>query len=75
MKKVVVTGIGLVTPVGNDVKTTWENLINGVSGINKISAFDVSSYDTQIAAEVKNFNLENIHPRKKKDGYICSVCN
>ncbi|MGC8977024.1 MAG: beta-ketoacyl-ACP synthase II [Candidatus Ratteibacteria bacterium] len=66
MKKVVVTGIGLVTPIGNDVKTTWENLINGVSGIDKITSFDVSSYDTKIAAEVKNFNFENIHPKEKR---------
>jgi len=66
MKKVVVTGIGLVTPIGNDVKTTWENLINGVCGVGKISYFDTSSFDTQIGAEVKNFNLENIHPKEKR---------
>ncbi|MCM8818746.1 MAG: beta-ketoacyl-ACP synthase II [Candidatus Omnitrophica bacterium] len=66
MKRVVITGIGLVTPVGNDVKTTWENLINGVSGVDRIKSFDVSIYDTQIGAEVKNFNLENIHPKEKR---------
>ncbi|HOK56850.1 MAG TPA: beta-ketoacyl-ACP synthase II [bacterium] len=66
MKRVVVTGVGLVTPVGNDTKTTWENLINGVSGVDKITAFDVSSYDTKIGAEVKNFTLENIHPKEKR---------
>ncbi|MCM8804246.1 MAG: beta-ketoacyl-ACP synthase II [Candidatus Omnitrophica bacterium] len=66
MRKVVVTGIGLVTPIGNDVKTSWENLINGVSGIDKITSFDASMYDTKIAAEVKNFNLENLHPKEKK---------
>ncbi|MCM8772895.1 MAG: beta-ketoacyl-ACP synthase II [Candidatus Omnitrophica bacterium] len=66
MKKVVVTGIGLVTPIGNDVKTSWENLINGVSGVDKIKSFDASSYDTQIGAEVKNFQLENVHPKEKR---------
>ncbi|MFN4227605.1 MAG: beta-ketoacyl-ACP synthase II [Candidatus Ratteibacteria bacterium] len=66
MRRVVVTGLGLVTPIGNDLKTTWENLINGVSGVDKIKSFDVSSYDTQIGAEVKNFNLENIHPKEKR---------
>ncbi|MCM8785359.1 MAG: beta-ketoacyl-ACP synthase II [Candidatus Omnitrophica bacterium] len=66
MKRVVVTGLGLVTPVGNDLKTTWENLINGVSGVDIIKSFDVSSYDTKIGAEVKNFNLENIHPKEKR---------
>jgi len=66
MKRVVVTGVGLVTPVGNDTKTTWENLLKGVSGVDKISSFDVSSYDTKIGAEVKNFNLENVHPKEKR---------
>ncbi|MCM8767787.1 MAG: beta-ketoacyl-ACP synthase II [Candidatus Omnitrophica bacterium] len=66
MKRVVVTGLGLVTSIGNDVKTTWENLINGISGVDKIKSFDVSSYETQIGAEVKNFNLENIHPKEKR---------
>jgi len=66
MKRVVVTGVGLVTPIGNDTKTTWANLLKGVSGIDKISSFDVSSYDTKIGAEVKNFNLENIHPKEKR---------
>lgn len=66
MRKVVVTGIGLVTPLGNDVKTTWENLLKGVSGVDVIKSFDVTNYDTKIGAEVKNFNLENIHPKEKR---------
>jgi 3-oxoacyl-[acyl-carrier-protein] synthase II len=66
MRKVVVTGIGLVTPLGNDVKTSWNNLINGKNGIGKITSFDVSRYDTKIAAEVKNFSLENVHPKEKR---------
>jgi 3-oxoacyl-[acyl-carrier-protein] synthase II len=66
MRKVVVTGIGLVTPLGNDVKTTWDNLINGKNGIGKITSFDVSRYDTKIAAEVKNFSFENVQPKEKR---------
>ncbi len=66
MKRVVVTGLGLVTPLGNDVKTSWNNLINGKNGISKITSFDVSQFDTKIAAEVKNFSLENIHPKEKR---------
>jgi len=66
MRRVVVTGIGLVTPLGNDVKTSWDNLINGKNGIGKITSFDVSRYDTKIAAEVKNFSLENVHPKEKR---------
>jgi 3-oxoacyl-[acyl-carrier-protein] synthase II len=66
MRRVVVTGIGLVTPLGNDVKTSWDNLINGKNGIGKITSFDVSGHDTKIAAEVKNFSLENVHPKEKR---------
>ncbi|MCS7181137.1 MAG: beta-ketoacyl-ACP synthase II, partial [bacterium] len=66
MRKVVVTGIGLVTPLGNDVKTSWQNLVEGKSGVDKISYFDVTSYDTKIGAEVKNFTLENIPVKEKR---------
>lgn len=66
MKRVVVTGLGLVTPLGNNLKTSWENMINGKCGIDKIYSFDISKYETQIAAEVKNFELENVHPREKR---------
>ena len=66
MKKIVVTGLGCVTPVGNDLRTTWENLINGVSGIDTIKSFEVSEFDTKIGAEVKNFEIDFIHPREKR---------
>lgn len=55
-RRVVVTGLGAVTPLGNDVRTYWENLLAGVSGIKRISAFDASDLAVQIAGEVKNFN-------------------
>ena len=52
-KRVVVTGLGLVTPVGNDVPTTWGALLAGSSGVDHITRFDVSNLDVRIAAEVK----------------------
>lgn len=57
MKRVVVTGLGAVTPVGNDIPTFWENLSNGVSGIGLIHHFDPSGYKSKVAAEVKDFDI------------------
>ena len=56
MRRVVVTGLGAVTPVGNDVQTTWDSLINGRSGIDFIKKFDTSDLKVTIAAEVKDFD-------------------
>jgi len=56
MRRVVVTGLGAVTPVGLDVQTTWNNLINGVHGIGKITRFDTEGYKATLAAEVKDFD-------------------
>ncbi len=58
-KRVVITGIGAVTPLGNDVQTTWQNLVKGQSGIRPITIFDASKYPVKIAAEVKDFNFCN----------------
>ncbi|GIO40481.1 MULTISPECIES: beta-ketoacyl-ACP synthase II [Paenibacillus] len=55
MKRVVVTGLGAVTPIGNTVNEFWENIKQGKVGINKITKFDTTSYKVKIAAEVKNF--------------------
>ena len=55
-RRVVVTGIGLVTPLGTGVQTTWDALLQGASGISRISSFDASAYACQIAAEVKDFD-------------------
>ncbi|MCH7816611.1 MAG: beta-ketoacyl-ACP synthase II [Proteobacteria bacterium] len=55
-RRVVVTGLGLITPVGNDVATAWDALKNGQSGINTISHFDVSGFTTQIGGSVKDFD-------------------
>ena len=56
LKRIVVTGLGAVTPLGNDVETTWNALINGVSGAGPITLFDASLFKTQFACEVKNFD-------------------
>ncbi|MEW6233130.1 MAG: beta-ketoacyl-ACP synthase II [Chloroflexota bacterium] len=56
MKRAVVTGLGTVNPLGNDVKTTWEGLVAGRSGIGPITRFDPTPYETRIAGEVKDFD-------------------
>lgn len=65
LKRVVVTGLGALTPVGNDVATTWENLKAGVSGAGPITHFDASKFKTQFACEVKNFNASDFIDRKE----------
>ncbi|MCK4350090.1 MAG: beta-ketoacyl-ACP synthase II [Candidatus Krumholzibacteria bacterium] len=55
-RRVVATGIGLVSPCGNTVEESWRNILSGKSGIDRISAFDASAYDSQIAGEVKDFD-------------------
>lgn len=65
LKRVVVTGLGAVTPIGNDVETTWNNAINGVSGAGPITHFDASKFKTQFACEVKNFNGEEYFDRRR----------
>jgi 3-oxoacyl-[acyl-carrier-protein] synthase II len=55
-RRVVITGIGMITPIGNNVENTWTSLVEGVCGVGKITLFDASNFTTQIAAEVKNFN-------------------
>src|SRR5260370_26409588 len=55
-RRVVITGLGTITPLGNDLETFWSNLKNGVSGIRRIEAFDTSGYDCQIAGEVRDFD-------------------
>lgn len=56
MRRVVVTGMGALTPIGNDVDTFWNNIISGVCGIGRITKFDTSEYKVKIAAEVKDFD-------------------
>ncbi len=64
-RRIAITGIGMVTPVGNDAATTWKNLRDGRSGAAAIQSFDARGFSTQIGAEVKGFNPEEvIHDRK-----------
>lgn len=65
LKRVVVTGLGAITPVGNNVKETWESLVNGVSGARPITLFDASKFKTQFACEVKNFVPEEHFDKKE----------
>lgn len=65
LKRVVVTGLGAITPIGNDVETTWENAKKGVSGAGPITHFDASKFKTQFACEVKNFDGNALFDRKK----------
>jgi beta-ketoacyl-acyl-carrier-protein synthase II len=55
-RRVVVTGLGVISPVGNDVKTAWGNLVRGQSGLQEITKFDVSRYEAKAAGEVRDFN-------------------
>ncbi len=65
LKRVVVTGLGVISPLGNDANSTWEAAVNGVSGAGSITHFDASKFKTQFACEVKNFNAEDYMDRRK----------
>jgi len=65
MKRVVVTGLGVITPVGNDVDSFFSNLVKGVCGIDYITRFDTSEYKVKIAAEVKDFNILDYVPKNE----------
>ena len=65
LKRVVVTGLGALSPIGNDVATTWENARNGVSGAAPITRFDASKFKTQFACEVKDYNPADHFDRRQ----------
>lgn len=66
-KRVVITGLGAITPIGKDVKETWEGIKNKKCGIDEISVFDTTNYKTKLAAEVKNYDpLEYLDPKQAK---------
>ena len=72
-RRVVVTGLGIVSPVGSSIDKAWGNIKNGVSGIRKISSFDTASFPVHFGASVKNFDITTIIPRKeakKMDTFI-----
>lgn len=65
LKRVVITGLGAITPIGNNIKDYWDNLIAGVSGADLITSFNPEKFKTKFACEVKNFNPENHFDRKE----------
>jgi 3-oxoacyl-[acyl-carrier-protein] synthase II len=65
LKRVVITGLGALTPLGNNLNDYWSGLVNGVSGANLITRFDASKFKTQFACELKNFNVEDHIDRKE----------
>jgi 3-oxoacyl-[acyl-carrier-protein] synthase II len=65
-RRVVITGLGVVTPIGNQVDVFWNSLINGQCGVDKITAFDAAPFDTQIAAQVKDFDPSPAFPSPKE---------
>ena len=70
-RRVVVTGLGVISPVGNDRATAWSNLVNGVSGLGPITHFDASAYKCRIACEVKPADHEyGFDPSKRVDHKI-----
>ena len=69
LKRVVVTGLGAITPLGHDVASTWDNAVNGVSGAGPITHFDASKFKTQFACEVKDFDASKYFDRKKMRTY------
>ncbi len=64
-KRVVITGLGAVTPVGNDVETAWTNVINGVSGIGRLTRLDPDLFPAKVAAELKDFEIEKYVDKKE----------
>lgn len=69
LKRVVVTGLGAMTPIGNDTPTTWKNALEGVSGAGPITHFDASLFKTQFACEVKGYNSADHFDRKEVRKY------
>ena len=64
LKRVVITGLGAVSPVGNSIPELWKNIVNGVSGAGPITHFDASLFKTKFACEVKDLNVEEYIDRK-----------
>lgn len=63
-RRVVVTGLGMITPVGLNVDESWRNILAGISGVARIDEFDTTDYSTKIWAKVKNLNIEDHMPLK-----------
>ena len=75
--RVVITGVGIVSPLGLDADSTWKQLINGKSGIDKITSFDSDGFETQIAAEVKDYDpvpFVGLKQSKRMDRFVQMAC-
>src|SRR5437899_11088060 len=72
-RRVVITGLGAITPVGNNVETFWSSLKNGVSGIRTIDAFDITGYDCRIGGQVRDFDpkpfFKNPKDERRRDRF------
>jgi len=68
-RRVVITGMGAITPIGNSVKEFWQGILSGKSGADLITKFDASQHTTKFACEVKNFNIEDYFDRKEARKY------
>ena len=64
-RRVVVTGMGAITPIGNNVEEFWNSLVEGKCGIDKITHFDTTNYKVKLAGEVKNFNVEDYFEKRE----------
>src|SRR3954470_11966250 len=65
MKRVVITGLGAITPLGNTIESFWKNILEGKSGVGQITKFDTTKFKTHFAAEVKDFNTEAFLDKKE----------
>ena len=73
MRRVVVTGMGIVSPLGNDLATSWDGIVNGRSGIGPVTHFDASNLTTRICGEVRDFDITrwvNAKDARKMDEFI-----
>ena len=74
-KRVVVTGVGAITPIGNTPERYWSGLASGRNGIGEITLFDASHHDCRIAGEVNRFRPTRVHGSKRSQAYgsVCSI--
>src|SRR5688572_12548209 len=72
-RRVVITGMGALTPIGNDVPSFWDSLVNGRSGITRITTFDPATTASKVAGEIKDWDAESVMPKKeirRNDRYV-----
>jgi 3-oxoacyl-[acyl-carrier-protein] synthase II len=76
-RRVVITGLGIICPIGNNLESVWEASRNGISGTGRITKFDPSDLKSQIAGEVHDFEIPSVIPPKdvKKNGHLHPLCH